>query len=301
MNKIYLGDKYEQPIVVALGFFDCVHRGHAALIQETKRIAEKLGAESAITTFSNDPNALLGKKPQIYSIDERLFLFEQAGIDNALIFEFNEKFAACEPLTALNYLVEHFNVVGLVFGRDFTFGKNAEGDVKMLKDFAAERDIKTKVVPFEKFTTEKISSSTIKKHVMEGNIQLVNSYLSRPYFTIGTIISAKQRGRILGYPTANLSVHDDTTLIGEGIYVTKIYVDGKAYIGVTNVGPKLTFNDNDYTVETHIYDFSKDIYGKTVRLEYFKKIRDVNKFNSVPTLVAQIKSDEQEALDYFNR
>lgn len=299
MNKLYLGDKFDKPIVLALGFFDCVHRGHDALIHETKRLAEKLNAGSAITTFSNDPNTILGKKPQIYTIDERLYLFEQSGIDNVLIFEFNQKFADCEPEDAIDYVMNHFNVVGIVLGKDFTFGKGARGTAQMLKDCANEHGIKAKIVPFEKFTTEKISSSTIKKHIAEGNIQLANSYLSRPYFTIGTIIHAKGRGGILGYPTANLSVHDNATLIGSGIYVTKIYVDGKSYISVTNVGPKPTFDENEYTIETHIHDFSKNIYGKTVRLEYYKKIREVNKFNSVPNLVAQIKSDEKDSLDFF--
>ncbi len=299
MNKLYLGEKFDEPIVLALGFFDCIHRGHDALINETKRLADKLHAESAITTFSNDPNKLLGKKPQIYTITERLYLFEQAGIENVLIFDFDEKFANCEPEDAIEYILEHFNVVGIVLGKDFTFGKDARGDAKMLKDVATEKGIKIKIMPFEKFTNEKISSTTVKKHVAEGNIQLVNSYLSRPYFTIGEVIHAKERGRILGYPTANLSVHEDTTLLGTGIYVTKIYVDGKSYIGVTNVGPKLTFSDNDYTVETHIHNFSKDIYGKTVRLEYYKKIREVYKFNSIPHLVAQIQSDEKSSLDFF--
>ncbi len=299
MNKLYLGDKFDKPIVLALGFFDCVHRGHDALINETKKLAEKLHAESAITTFSNDPNLILGKKPQIYTIEERLYLFEQAGIDNVLLFEFDENFANCTPEDAIKYVTDHFNVVGIVLGKDFTFGKGAEGDAKMLKDFAAEQGIKIKIVPFEKFTTEKISSSTIKKHVSEGNIQLINSYLSRPYFTIGKIVPAHGRGRILGYPTANLEVHKDTTLLGSGIYITKIYIDGKPYIGVTNVGAKPTFSESVYTVETHIYDFSKDIYDKVVRLEYYKKIRDVSKFNSVPNLVAQIKADEKESLDFF--
>ena len=300
MNVFLKTDHYEKPIVIALGFFDCVHLGHLALINEAKKMAVKLGGETAISTFGNDPNSLLNKKAQVYSIQERLIVFENQGIDNVICEDFDSNFADLSPIEYLDSLTNRYNIIGVVVGKDYTFGKNAEGGVPMLKEYFAERATKVKVVPFEKANTKKISTRYIKKFIEDGDMQVANSLLTQPYFLSNEVVHARHRGTIIGYPTANINAHDNTITPATGIYITKVYVEGKSYIGITNVGPKPTFGENDFTIETHILDFNKDIYGKTIQVEFHKKIRDIVKFTSVPALCNQMIMDEKEARAFFS-
>lgn len=299
MNVFLKTDHYEKPIVLALGFFDCVHLGHLALINEAKKMAVKLGGETAISTFVNDPNSLLNKKSQVYSIKERLIIFESLDIDNVVCEEFNNDFANMSPNQFLDSLSNRFNLAGIVVGKDYTFGKGAEGNVQMLKEYFADKNVKVKVVPFEKANTKKISTRFIKKFIEDGDIQVANSLLTRPYFITNEVVHARHRGTIIGYPTANINAHENTILPATGIYITKVYVDGKSYMGITNVGPKPTFGESDFTIETHILDFNKDIYGKTIQVEFYKKIRDIVKFTSVPALCNQMMQDEKDARAFF--
>lgn len=299
MNTISLYEKYDKPIVIALGFFDCIHKGHKALINEAQRIAVKFQAESAFITFATDPNPRLNKTNQIYSLNQRKIVAKNLGVENLVYANFDEKFAQTEGVDFLNLLTNNFNIKAVVVGRDYKFGKNASCNVEFLKNFLASLDIKTKIVPFEKNYQRKISTTNLKKLVIEGNISLLNASLTQPYFQIGNIVHAKNRGTYLGFPTANMSINTDCLKLASGIYATKIYVDGKVHYGMTNVGEKPTFEDNDYSIETYIFNFNKDIYGKEVKLEYYKKIRNVIKFKSIPELVNQMQSDEQNIKEYF--
>ena len=301
MNVFLSTDHYEKPIVLALGFFDCVHLGHLALINEAKKMAGKVGGETAISTFGNDPNSLLNKKAQVYSIEERKIVFKNQGIDNVICEYFTKEFAEQTPRQYLDSLCHRFNIVGVVAGRDYSFGKGAEGNVCLLKEYFAEKNVKVKIVPFEKANTKKISTRYIKKFLEDGDIQVANSLLTQPYFIVGEVVHARHRGTIIGFPTANIEEHSNTTMLATGIYATKVYLEGKSYIGITNVGPKPTFGENNHTIETHILDFSKDIYGKTIQVEFHKKLREVIKFTSVPALCNQMKIDEKEAREFFNK
>ncbi len=299
MNIFFNTDHYENPIVLALGFFDCVHLGHLALINEAKKMAVKLGAESAISTFDNDPNSLLNKKPQVYSIEERKIVFANNNVDNVLCETFNEKFANQSAKEFLDNLTTRFNIVGIVAGRDYTFGHNAEGNISFIEDYFSGKNIKIKIVPFEKVNTKKISTRYIKKFIEDGDVQVANRLLTQPYFLVGEVIHAKHRGTIIGYPTANITTHTNTIKLAPGIYISKTHIDGKLYASITNVGAKPTFDDSDYTVETHVLDFNKDVYGKTIMVEFHKKIRDIVKFPSLPALRSQLSQDEKEARTYF--
>lgn len=299
MNVFLKTDHYEKPIVIALGFFDCVHLGHLALINEAKKMAEKIGGETAISTFLNDPNSLLNRKAQVYSIEERLIVFENLAIDNVICEEFTTEFASQTPIEYLDSLTSRFNIQGIVVGRDYTFGKDAEGDMTLLKQYFGEKKVKVRVIPFEKANTKKISTRFIKKFIEDGDVQVANSLLTQPYFMVGEVVHARHRGTIIGYPTANTKEHENTLMIATGIYLTKVHVDGKSFMGITNVGPKPTFDEKNHTIETHILDFNRDIYGKTIIVEFHKKIRDTVKFSSVPALCNQMKRDEREARAFF--
>ena len=288
------------PIVLALGFFDCVHIGHLALVNETKKMALSLRCESAIYTFSNDPNTFLGKQMQVCSFEDRKIIFDNLGIENIIAEDFSDDFASQTPYEFLDNLTSRYNIVGIVVGKDYTFGRNAEGNASLLKEYLHKKNIKLKVLPFERINSQKISTSHIKKLILDGNVQVANTLLTQPYFMVGEVVHARHRGTIIGYPTANILEDDKRAKLGTGIYITKVYIDNKSYIGITNVGPKPTFDEQSRSIETYILDFCKDIYGKTIRVEFYKKIREVMKFHSVPELCNQMKQDEKDARVFFS-
>lgn len=301
MRKLYFNSKYDTPIVLALGFFDCIHNGHKSLIDEVRRQALKLSAQSALFTFANDPNPLLHKKEQIYTVLERSVVLENLGVENVVYTYFNQNFAEMSGKAFLDILCENFNIKAVVVGRDYTFGKDAACGVAYLQEYLKEKGIKLKIVPFEKNYLKKISSTALKKYVEAGNVEVLNTCLSQPYFLVGTIIHSKQRGTMIGFPTANLSVHEDCLRLAEGIYATKMYIDKNVFYGMTNMGAKPTFDEMNYTIETHLFNFGLDIYGKEVRLEFLKRIRDIKKFTSVPALTKQLQIDQAETLKFFGK
>ena len=300
MNTINRTEQYNKSIVLALGFFDCVHIGHLALINETKKMASCMGCESAIFTFVNDPNPFLRKSAQVYTFNDRKIIFDNLHIDNLIYDTFSEEFATQSPEEFIDNLLSNFNIKGIVVGKDYTFGKKAEGNAVFLKKYLADKNVKVKIVPFERINLQKISSSHIKKFIADGNVQVANTMLTQPYFVIGEVVHARHRGTIIGYPTANIIDSEDRTRLGTGIYITKVYIDKKSYLGITSVGPKPTFNEENRSIETYILDFKKDIYGKTITVEFYKKIRDVMKFPSVPSLCKQMMIDEKEARAFFS-
>lgn len=291
----------DTPIVIALGFFDCIHKGHKTLIDEVSYYAKRLNAETAITTFSNDPAILLNKEQQIYTFDERKIIFENSGIQNLLYAEFDNDFMNCTATKALDVLTGNFNVKTIVVGKDFTFGKGAEGNVEFLKAYAEKKGVPVKVLPFAKFETKKLSSSILKNFIKTGQIQNLNSALTQPYFLTGKIVHGKSRGRIIGFPTANLEISKDRLAPASGIYSSKITVDGRQYTAVTNIGIKPTFEDEDFTIETHILGFNGDIYDKVVRLELHQKLRDIIKFKTVNAFVTQLNDDITKTEEFFRQ
>ncbi|MEG2450441.1 MAG: riboflavin biosynthesis protein RibF, partial [Clostridia bacterium] len=203
MKKHFFYNKYENPIVLALGFFDCVHIGHNSLIDEVLRLSKKYDAESAVMTFNNNPNELLKKEPQIYTLTERSIALQNLGVENLIFTYFNEEFVNLSPVEFLDILTQNFNITSLVVGKDYTFGANAEGDIDTLLAYMAEKNIKVKVLQFEKIFDTKVSTTSIKKLVKEGNIVAINKCLTEPYFMVGTIVHGSNRGNVIGYPTAN--------------------------------------------------------------------------------------------------
>ena len=300
MNIIYEKEQYANPVVIALGFFDCVHIGHLSLVNETKKMASILGCESAIYTFLNDPNVLLGKKEQIYTFEDRKIIFDNLEIDNVVCSEFTQEFASLSPKDFLDSLFKRLNIVGVVAGKDFTFGKNAEGNSAFLKKYLAEKAIDVKIMPFEKVNSQKIATSQIKKMIAGGDVDLANQMLTQPYCISGEVVHARHRGTIIGFPTANIQEAENKIKLSSGIYITKVHVDNKIYVGVTNVGAKPTFEEPGRSIETYILNFNQDIYGKTIQVDFYKKIRDVIKFSSVPSLCNQMKQDEIQAREYFS-
>lgn len=294
-----LNENYSKPIVLSLGFFDCIHLGHKALICKANKIAREMGAESFVLTFSNDPNAFFGAKKQVYSFADRTHVIESLGADGIIYAEFNESFAKMSPKEFLDALLNRFDLRAVVSGADYTFGTHAQGNVDFLKEYLSAKGICVDVVPFECVNGAKLSTRDLKSHVESGDVKTLNNYLSEPYFVIGAVAHAKQNGTRLGFPTANITASADRLPLKEGVYATKTVIDGRECVSMTNVGAKPTFNDFSESIETYVIGFSGDLYGKKIKISFFERMRDIKTFETPRALQEQLAQDEQRAKSLF--
>lgn len=299
MKLLHYLDKYDRPLVLAMGFFDCVHKGHVEIISRAANLARKLGAECAVFTFSNDPCAYLGKKPQLYSFNERVTVFSDLGVDVTVFAEFKGAFVRLSPEEFLISLTSGLNIAGIVAGEDYTFGVKGRGNSAFLRSYFANTQTKVEIMPFIMSKEGKISSTYIKNAIERGDIEFANECLTEPYFMLGTVVHAHKRGSTFGFPTANMMPAQDKLRLKDGVYITSLTVDDKTYFGGTNVGTKPTFDDGAYSVETYILDFDGDLYGKRVKLAFRKRIRDIVKFDSAEGLAAQLTEDTAKIRSYF--
>ena len=292
MKILRFGERYDKPIVIVLGFFDCIHLGHKTLALCAKDYANNNSIESALFTFSNDPSQLFGGERQIYTFDERIVALKAIGIDNIVSATLDSDFAAIGPIEFLDSLTNTLNILAIVVGEDYTFGKNASGNVDTLKDYCKNNSIDLIVKPFTLHNGSKISTRTLKNLVTAGCIHNLNELLSEPYFMLGTVEHERHVGTGMGFPTANIPISASKLPLADGIYATRILVDGKRYNSMTNIGSKPTFDVHKPSIETYIFDFDGDLYGKGVKLSFYERTRDVMKFESKDALKAQLTQDE---------
>ena len=294
MKYLDLKTKYDCPIAVALGFFDCIHIGHRLLVNTAREYStSNKGTESALFTFSNDPSEFLGREKQIYSFDERACALSDLGLDILISAEFDKEFADLSPVGFLDMLTEKLNIKAMIAGKDYTFGKFAKGDVAFMKSYCEAKGIEVITVNFEERDGHKISTTDMKNLVKSGDIDSLNSLLSEPYFMIGKVVHARHVGTKLGFPTANIVISDSKLSLADGVYATVLSVDGKNYPSMTNVGAKPTFGIEIPSIETYVLDFNGDLYGKTVKLSYVTRIRSIQKFSSADALKSQLARDTE--------
>lgn len=296
MKHFNLYEKYENPIYINLGFFDCIHIGHESLIKESIHYAKKQSQpiETAVLTFSNDPNLIFNGTKQIYSITERKTVIEGLGVDNLITVDFDEKFSKLKPDEFLDILTNNFNIQAIFCGCDYTYGYKAEGDIDSLYVYCKSKNIDLVVLPFVLMDDRKISTRDLKQFIIDGNVDIINKYLTEEYFITGKVTHGKNNGATkLGFPTVNIEANDDMLPLGEGVYATIISFDGEDYQSMTNVGKKPTFNDNNRTIETNIFDFDGDLYEKEVKLSFYEKIRDTKKFDDIEKLKDQLNQDKE--------
>ncbi|GCF92763.1 riboflavin biosynthesis protein [Enterococcus florum] len=293
-----------EEVVMVLGFFDGVHKGHQEVIQTGKRIAQKRELKLAVMTFNQHPAVVFQKVDQhpihyLSNLNQKERLMEQLGVDYLYEVAFTSAFAAQSPQEFVDrYIVDLHGKVA-VSGFDYTYGKGAEADVAHLPIYAKERfDVVT--VPKQIDHDEKISSSRIRRLLNEGNMEEANHLLGYIYETNGIVIHGDARGRELGYPTANIQIENDMTLPKMGVYANKVLVNGEWYIGMGSIGRNDTFEPNrKITVEINLLDFDQNIYGEEVNVRWYSLLRDQVKFESAEKLIEQLKIDENNTRDYF--
>ena len=280
--------------VVTIGNFDGVHKGHQVLIEKTADYAKARGIKSAVFTFLNHPiNYFVPEKVKnIFDEKEKERLIESFGIDYLIDIPFDK---AMTKISAEQFIVkilkDKIHAKKIVVGHDFTFARNKEGNADVLRDMGHEYGIEVEIVQPIKINGIRVSSTFIRELISEGRVDEIPQYLGTHYVIEGEIIHGKANGRKMGYPTANISLKDQIINPKNGIYASRVIIDGKKYFGATNVGMNPTVNGKYLSIETNILDFNEDIYGKRVRIEFLEKIRDEKKFESLDELRKQLDLD----------
>lgn len=280
--------------VVTIGNFDGVHKGHQVLIEKTATYAKARGIKSAVFTFLNHPiNYFVPEKVKnIFDEKEKERLIEGFGIDYLIDIPFDK---AMTQISAEQFIVkilkDKIHAKKIVVGHDFTFARNKEGTVDVLREIGHEYGIEVEIVQPIKINGIRVSSTFIRELISKGRVDEIPQYLGTPYVIEGEIIHGKANGRKMGYPTANISLKDQIINPKNGIYASRVIIDGKKYFGATNVGMNPTVNGKYLSIETNILDFDEDIYGKRVRIEFLEKIRDEKKFESLNELRKQLDLD----------
>ena len=301
MKRINFGEKHDAPLALALGFFDCVHRGHAAVISSAREYAAAHGCECAVFTFSNDPGAFVGKRARIYTFEERAEALRGLGVDVIVSAEFDSRFAALSREHFAEVLRDTLDLRAIRAGEDYTYGAQRAGDASTLDEDFGAYGVDIGVLPLIRIAgeEEKISSTAVKEALSAGDIARANALLSEPYFMLGRVSHAHGRGGTFGFPTANIPFDSSRLAPAPGVYATKVTVEGKVFLGGTNVGTKPTFGDEKPSVETFILDFDGDIYGKNIKLAFYQRLRGISDFGSVGELAEQLRRDVARIREIF--
>ena len=294
--------------VVTVGVFDGVHSGHKAIIKKVVKKAKSLGLKSVVVTFDPHPLRVLDPNhfvPSLMSLKHRINLIKELGIEEVLVMKFNKKVAKLSAKRFVeDILIKKMGAKYIVVGEDFCFGKGALANTRKLKAICEERSVKIEIVMAVKKNSHIISSTIIRRLIMDGDIHGASRLLGRPFSILGTVVKGTKLARTLGYPTANLNPHHEA-MPPTGVYAVRIGFEGKTYNGVMNIGVKPTFynhgRDKEPEIEVHIFDFAEAIYGRQVEVEFCKKLRDEEWFENLDLLKDQMVIDAEQARDYFDK
>ncbi len=294
-------DKINEPFknaVITIGNFDGVHIGHQALFHEVIETAENMGGVSIAMTFDPHPIRVLkqnGHPPLITLYEQKAELIARTHIDVLICIPFTREFAALSAEAFVgDLLVGKIGMKAIVVGEDYSFGRNREGNIDVLKTYASKYGFEVIVsdwIRMSKDFAERISSTRIRELVTEGLMEQAEKMLGRNYQIRGKVVTGRDRGgKLLGIPTANVNLHDELCP-KTGIYAVTGECRGRPFNGVANIGYSPTFDNHEFTVEVHIFDFNDDIYGEKIRVNFIKRIRDEIKFSNISDLIDQIKKD----------
>ncbi|MEK6562493.1 MAG: bifunctional riboflavin kinase/FAD synthetase [Candidatus Binatota bacterium] len=290
--------------VLTLGNFDGIHLGHQALLQRVVQDAKARDGRSVVLTFEPHPLTILApqRAPRlILTHKDKMVLLQSYGVDAVIIQPFNSAFANVEAEAFVRgYLVERLKVHKMWVGKDLRFGKGRKGRVEDLIRWGAEGGFEVGIVGPVHLGGVRISSSRIRDLIKRGDVHEVQGFLGRYHFASGRVIPGYQRGRQLGFPTANIVTRTEM-LPSDGIYATFLEADQRLWSSVTNIGVNPTFGGGPRTIESYIFDFSGDLYGRSVKLFFVKRIREEKKFPTPEDLVGQMKKDVLGAQEILNQ
>jgi riboflavin kinase/FMN adenylyltransferase len=288
------------PLFLAIGVFDGVHLGHQAVISTSAEHARAANGTPVVVTFDPHPEKIL--RPQaaphlLTATQHKIALIQGLGVEHLLVVRFDKQFAATEPEDFVQQLVKHSNPLReICVGHKWSFGKNRRGNLELLKKLGAQFDFNVIGIPPVTVNGELVSSTTIRRAVESGDLQKAAAMLGREYTVLGTVVRGDDLGKKIGFPTANLSAHNEQ-FPANGVYFAEAKLDGVAYPGVVNLGyrPTVSSSKTERILEIHLLDFDRDIYDKDLELRFIRYLRPEKKFENVDALVHQIERDVQQA------
>ncbi|WP_326716611.1 riboflavin biosynthesis protein RibF [Vagococcus jeotgali] len=300
-SKIPKGD-----VVLALGFFDGVHKGHQEVIELAKEEALKKNVKLAVMTFNHHPSVVFQKidhkkMKYITTVDQKEKRMASLGVDILYVIEFTSSFASLSPQAFVDEYMVGLHATTVVAGFDYTYGKPDVANMTALPTYAKGR---FDIIEVEKLSRcdKKVSSTNIREMMKKGDIESANDFLGYHYETNGVVVHGDKRGRTLGFPTANIKVSPLSLLPVAGVYVVKIKVADTWYKGMAQIGYNITFESNrPKTIEVNILDFNADIYGENVSVEWLYYLRGEKKFDGVEDLITQLEQDEIDTREYFKK
>lgn len=303
--KVYRSiDAYEKigRTAVTIGTFDGVHTGHQVVIKQLKNAAKKIKGQSVLLTFFPHPRMVLYPDDDelrlLNTIDERIEMLQKEGIDHLIIHPFSKEFSRLSSTEFVrDILVNQLNVETLVIGYDHHFGRNREGSFENLQELAPLYDFKVEEIEAQTIQQINISSTKIRTSLTNGEINAANNFLGYNYFIEGTVVDGNKQGREIGFPTANIKVNEWYKLIpANGVYAVKITIDNTIFNGMLNIGKRPTVNGTTETIEVNIFNFNQNIYNKSVRVEFYERIRDEHKFETLSDLKEQLHIDKKQVI-----
>ena len=307
--KVYKGIQQEfnfKNPVLTIGTYDGVHLGHQVIIQRINELAKETGGESVLLTFDPHPRIVLFPDKNlklISTIDEKIRLFESFGLDNLIITPFSKEFASTEAKDYVrDILVKYIKPSVIVIGYDHKFGKGRQGDIHLLRELSTQYNYKIEEISAQTIDEISVSSTKVRKALMDADIQEANKLLAHPFTIEGEVVKGDQLGRTLGFPTANLEISNNHKLIPPvGVYAVWVTIDNERFKGALSIGHRPTIEDHgNLRIEVYILDFSRDIYGQEIRLIFQDYIRQDQKFDSIELMTEQISKDVEKVREILS-
>lgn len=294
--------RIEAPTVISLGKFDGLHMGHKFLVELMLKKKRQEGLKAVMFTFDIPPKAAVGKEPLkvLTTNAEKESVFAGTGIDYLIEYPFTEEVRTMEPEAFVRMLSEKLHVKCIVAGKDFRFGYNRGGDYHLLKELSPRYGFETIIVDKRQYEGRDISSTFIREEIQTAHMEKANLLLGYEFFVQGTVLHGRKLGRKLGIPTVNLIPPVDKLLPPFGVYVSRILIDGALHGGITNVGRKPTIEgENPIGVETHIFDYCEDLYGKEIQVRFLTWLRPEKKFSSIEELRSEMARNIEQGKEYL--
>lgn len=291
---------FDERGIVTIGTFDGVHEGHRKILKTLELIKQKQGGKSIVLTFDPHPRKVLFPEQKdlqlLNTLDEKLSLFEKAGMDHVIVYPFTRSFAQIEPERFItDILVNKLKVKTLVIGYDHKFGKDRRGNIETFRKASSNYDFNVIEIEAHDVNEINVSSTKIRQALFIGDVKTAATFLGYNYFLNGEVVHGKKLGKSIGFPTANIKVNSEEKLIPQrGVYFVSVETEGFKGYGMMSLGTNPTTDkDNSVKIEVNIFNFDKDIYGKKIKVEFIDRIRDEKKFESIEELVKEIKNDEK--------
>jgi len=297
----HLANSYQR-LVIALGTFDGIHIGHQSILHRVREIAADISGVSMVLTFQNHPLSVIFPErvpKRICDTEAKEAIIERLGIDILMNVPFTKKFAALSATSFLKLLQDNFSPAYIVVGTNYTFGFQGKGDAAFLQQVEESYGFVSRIGDSVIRDGQIVSSTRIRSLIAAGDLKCVNEYLNRPFDYAGIVTYGAQRGRTLGFPTANITLDTSYALLPNGVYAVRVHFDDAFYMGIANIGSNPTFDEVERHMEVHLLQFNGELYGKTIRVSFLGHIRSEKKFSSANALIEQIHHDIIKADRFF--